>query len=457
MSRLLSVVLFGIALLGVVPLAGAADASQFSKSADQLVSRLVEQNGPGVSVVVSKDGTIIYRSSRGMANVELNVPAANGDVYRIGSITKTATAATILLLSEKGRLSLSDPLAKFLPDFPHASDITVTELLSHTAGISDNWNVDPNLALNTNTLVGLIAKQPLDFKPGSEWRYSNAGYMLLGAVIEKVTGQRWDKVERDLVFAPLGMSHTAYYPDDAVVAGLVQGYSVDDEGRLAKPPFVSISGPMSAGALASTADDIERLIAGLTTNKVFSSALIDNMAAPTRLSDGSEAPYGYGVMLDHVRGVPAYAHNGGIEGFASQYVYVPSQKVAVVVLANSGSRNPNPRAIARQLAALAIGDPYRHFEDATLSKRALDALVGSYEIQGDSKHVVSLEDGRLYIQRALGPKQQLMPAKGDVLYYAHDGTDYFHIVKSKDGRVIALDFYLDGVNPARHEPRLAAP
>ncbi|HUA81684.1 MAG TPA: serine hydrolase [Dyella sp.] len=457
MRRLLSAVLVGVLLLGTVTSLAAADATPFSTSADRVVSRLIDPNGPGVSIVVSKDGKVVYRSSRGMASVELRVPSANGDAYRIGSITKTATAATILLLSRQGKLSLSDRLSKFLSDFPHASDITIAELLNHTAGISDNWNADPNLALNTKTLVDLIAKQPLDFTPGSEWRYSNSGYMLLGAVIEKITGRRWDEVERELVFAPLGMNRTAYYPDDAVVSGLVQGYSVDDRDQLAKPPFVSISGPMSAGALTSTADDLDRLIEGLATDRVFPLSLFDTMTIPARLSDGSSAPYGYGVMLDHVRGVPAFAHNGGIEGFASQYLYLPRQKVTVVVLANSDSRNPNPRAIARQLAALAIGDPYRHFEDATLDPRALNALVGSYEIQGDSRHAISLDSGRLYIQRASGPKQQLMPAQGDILYYAHDGTDYFHVVKSKDGRVIALDFYPDGLSAARHEQRLATP
>ncbi|WP_158545131.1 serine hydrolase [Dyella monticola] len=419
-----------------------------------MVLQLVQQNSPGISVTVSKDGNVIYRASRGMASMELHVPSADDDVYRIGSITKTVTAATILLLSQQGKLSLDDRLSRFLPDFPHASDITIAELLSHTAGISDDWNVDPASAIDTKTLASLIAKQPLDFKPASAWRYSNSGYMLLGAVIEKVTGRHWYDVEHDVVLVPFGMTHTAYYPDNSVVNDMAQGYSVNAQGEVTRPPFVSISGPMTAGALASTADDIRRLVEGLNNSKTFPAALLNVMTAATKLADGSTVPYGYGVMLERVRGEEAFAHNGGIEGFSSQYIYVPREKVTVVVLANSDSGTPNTRGIARQLAALAIGKPYQRFVDVTLSTHDEEALAGTYAIAGGSTHVITLENGQLFIQRPPGPSRPLTPAKGDLLYYAGDGTDYFHIVRARDGRITALEFYPDGMSHARLEKRI---
>lgn len=421
-----------------------------------MLLQFVQQNSPGVSAIVSKDGTVIYRESRGMASMELHVPSADDDVYRIGSITKTVTAATVLLLSQQGKLSLDDRLSRFLPDFPHASDITIAELLSHTAGISDDWNVDPASAVDTKTLVGLIAKQPLDFTPASAWRYSNSGYMLLGAVIEKVTGRHWYEVEHDLVLAPLGMTHTGYYPDDTVVNDMAQGYSANAQGGVIRPPFVSISGPMTAGALASTADDIRRLVEGLNNSRTFPPSLLKAMTTAARLSDGSTVPYGYGVMLEPVRGEQAFAHNGGIEGYSSQYMYVPGEKVTVVVLANSDSGTPNARAIARHLAALAIGKPYPRFVDARLSTHEQETLVGTYAIPGGSTHVITLEKGRLYIQRPPGSSRPLMPANGDLLYYAGDGTDYFHIVKAKDGRITGLEFYPDGMRPARLEKHVSA-
>ncbi|WP_230473662.1 serine hydrolase domain-containing protein [Dyella choica] len=446
-----------ISLLGATLPVAASEISQLAPVADQILSHSTQQDGPGISALVSKDGKVIYRASRGMASLELHVATADDDVYRVGSITKTVTAATILLLSQQGKLSLADPLSRFLPDFPHASDVTIAELLNHTAGISDAWNVDPTLSMDTRTLVGQIAKQPLDFKPGSEWRYSNSGYMLLGAVIEKVTGRRWDEVEHDLVFAPFGMAHTGYYPDDAVVSHLVQGYSADTHGAVARPPFVSINGPMTAGALASTSDDVRRLVEGLNDGKTFPSSLLKEMTTPVRLPDGSTAPYGYGVMPDRLRGEQAFEHNGGIEGFSSQYVYMPEEKVTVVVLTNSDAGKPNARSIAHQLAALAIGKPYQRFDDASLSRREVEALLGSYEIQGESRHVITSQSGQLYIQRAPGPKRPLTPARGELLYYSGDGTDYFHVVRSKNGEVTALEFYPDGMGPSRLEKRVGAP
>lgn len=450
----LRTVCFGIALL-TMPVIAQAQTASFAVQADQIVNRFTTPAGPSASVAVYRDGKLIYQAARGEASIELHVPAKAASIYRIGSITKTVTAATVLTLVHNGELALTDPLSKFLPDYPSASSITLAQLLSHTAGVSDEWNVDPAQPLDTKTLVSLIAKQPLDFKPGSEWRYSNSGYMLLGAVIEKVTGKSWFEAEHDLVLAPFGMTHTGYHPDDAVVEGAVEGYSADATGKLAKPPFVSISGPMTAGALSSTADDIVRLAEGLGNPKVFPPDLLKAMTTPARLTDGSTAPYGYGLMLSTVRGELAYGHNGGIEGFSSQFFVVPKDHVAVAVLVNSDAGSPSARAIALQLTAAAIGKPYQSFVDVTLSDREKQALVGSYQIQGDSVHAITLEGGQLYIQRAPGPKRHLATAKGDVLYYAGEGTDYIHVVKGADGKISAIEFYSDGMAPARVEKRVS--
>jgi CubicO group peptidase (beta-lactamase class C family) len=443
---------FGIALLAM-PVVAQAQTASFAVQADQIVNRFTTPAGPSASVAVYRDGKLIYQRARGESSIELHVPAKAESIYRIGSITKTVTAATVLTLVHDGKLALADPLSKFLPDYPGASSITIAQLLSHTAGVSDEWNADPTQPLDTKTLVSLIAKQPLDFKPGSEWRYSNSGYMLLGAVIEKVSGKPWFEAEHDLVLAPFGMTHTAYYADDAVVEGAVRGYSADASGKVTQPAFVSISGPMAAGALASTADDIAKLAEGLGNARVFPADLLKAMTTPATLTDGSTAPYGYGLMLSTVRGEPAYGHNGGIEGFSSQFFVIPKAHVAVAVLVNSGVGTPSARAIALQLAAATLGKPYRTFVDEKLSDTAMRALVGTYRIQGDSVHTITLDGGQLYIQRAPGPKRRLATAKGDVLYYVGEATDYIHVGKDKAGKVSALEFYSDGMAPARVEPR----
>jgi CubicO group peptidase (beta-lactamase class C family) len=236
--------------------------TSFASQAEAIVDRLTQPTGPGASVTVTRNGQVIYQAARGEASVELHVPMKPGNILRIGSITKTVTAATLLTLVHQGKLSLSDPISRFLPDFPEGSTITIAQLLSHTAGISDAWNADPTQPLDAKTLVALIAKQSLDFNPGSEWRYSNSGYMLLGAVIEKVTGKPWRDAMAELVLAPFGMTHTDYFADDVVVPGAAQGYSADVTGKTTRPPFASITGPMTACALTSTSQDIAQLSEG---------------------------------------------------------------------------------------------------------------------------------------------------------------------------------------------------
>lgn len=445
--------LLTLACFGIASVASAQDTTPFTVQADKILDRFVPSDGPSASVTVTRDGKVIYETARGNASLELHTPAKSTDVYRIGSITKTVTAAAVLLLDSQGRLRITDPLSKYLPDYPGGAGITLAELLNHTAGISDAWDADPNKTLDTKTLVDLISKQPVDFTPGSEWRYSNSGYMLLGAVIERVTGESWHRFEREAVLERFGMTHTGYYADDVVVPGAVQGYSADTDGKVAKPPFVPITGPMTAGALASTSGDIAHLAEGLSNPKLYPREVYTAMTSPTKLPDGSVSPYSYGLFHYTLRGEPAFGHNGGIEGFNSQFIFVPRSHVVVAVLANSDAGTPSARAIALQLAAAAIGRPYRSFTDKALSESEKKNLVGNYQIQGDQVHALTEEGGEIYVQRAPGPKRHLIPAEGDLLYYAGEATDYFHVVKAPDGKVTSLEFYTDGMGPARKEPR----
>ncbi|MGN6479167.1 serine hydrolase domain-containing protein [Luteibacter sp.] len=426
----------------------------FTRQADRIFDRLTRPTGPGASVAVVRDNQVVYLAARGEANVESHVRMKPENKFRIGSITKTVTAATVLSLVRQGKLSLTDPLSKFLPNFPGGAGITIAQLLSHTAGISDAWDVDPTRVLDTKTLVTLIAKQPLDFKPSSEWRYSNSGYILLGAVIEKVTGYPWAEGIVGALLAPFGMRHTDYFEDGVDVHDAAQGYSADASGKVTRPPFVSITGPMTAGALTSTAQDIAQFAADLNNPALFPPDLLKAMTTPAKLSDGIDAPYGYGLFLMTVRGEPAFGHNGGIEGFSSQVVYVPKAHVSVAVLVNSDSGSPSARAIALQITAAAMGKPYRTFVDQKLDDKARRAIVGNYRIDGHSVHAITQEHGELYVQRAPGPKRHLVAAKGDLLYYAGEGTDYFHVVKGRDGKVTAVEFYTDGMTPPRTEKRL---
>jgi D-alanyl-D-alanine carboxypeptidase len=435
-------------------LADPSGSPDLSRQAEKMIQDGVDNHGPGVAVLVARDDIILYRSARGMASLELGVSLKPEQVFRIGSITKTFTAATILKLSSEHKLSLNDPLSKFLPNFPNGSHITLSELLSHTSGVSDGWTTDAAKPIDTDETVKLIASVPPDFPPGSAWSYSNSGYMLLGAVMEKVTGKPWYEVIREQLIEPLGLKRTGFYPDEVVVTGRATGYSKDEQGKTILAPFVSISGPGAAGALTSNAGDLFRWMRALTTDRALPSGLYQVMSSPATKLDGKRLDYGFGLMLGTVRGEPVVEHNGGIEGFSSHLLYFPNQHVTVVVLANTDAGSPNPRSLAHRLGAMAIGKPYGDLQAIPASVIQEKELSGTYRSDAGVTHLLSVSDGSLTIRRDGGPERVLAFAVGGTLFYPTDPTDYIKVIRDKQRRVFALDFYVDGMPPARREIRL---
>jgi CubicO group peptidase (beta-lactamase class C family) len=442
--------LFGLLCAAAQPLAAKDD---LAASAKAMLAADIAADAPGAAVLVARGDRVIYRGAAGRASLELGVPLTADQRFHIGSITKTLTAATVLKLAAAGKLSLDDPLSRYLPDFPEGGRITLSQLLDHTSGVSDDWPADPAERLDTQTLVKRIAAKAPDFPPGSAWRYSNSGYMLLGAVIERVTGKSWDQAMHELVLAPAGMEHTLDGGDDRIVPGQVEGYSVDAEGHAVRAPFASMTGPGAAGALTSTVDDLYKFLRAFRGG-LLPSALHEAMTTPKATADGQPVPYGYGIAPGTVRGRPVLEHNGGISGFASQFTYFPEQDVSVVVLANTDGGLPNPRALAHRLGALAIGDPYTAWQPKALTEREAQSLAGSYRIADHSAHILRARGERLTIRRDDGPERELTAARGDVLYYTGDGTDYIHVVRDAKGRPAALEFHADGMPAARNEPRL---
>jgi CubicO group peptidase (beta-lactamase class C family) len=428
--------------------------SAVDDGAQSLLQHEVNEAGPGAAVLVARGDQVIFRAARGRADIELAVPLQADNVFRIGSITKTLTATTILELVSSGKFSLEDRLSKFLPEYPNGKNISVAQLLDHTAGVSDAWEANPADSMTTAALVRAIEHQPADFPPGTDWRYSNSGYILLGAIIEKVTGKSWHAATRDLLMAPLGMMQTDGYRDTELVQGRVEGYSVDETGAVVRAPYVSMAGPGAAGALSSTVDDLFRIMRALTTGRVLPAKLYEQMTTAKQTSSGRTVGYGYGVMLGTVRGEPVIEHNGGIDGFASQLTYFPKQDVTVVVLANTDAGRPNPRSLAHRLGALAIGHPYLSFRESTLDTKALASLAGSYRAGPSSVRTLSVRDGTLFVRRDEGPERRLAIDESGILYFPGDETDYFLVIRDGQGDVVALDFHVDGMDPAERELRI---
>ncbi len=443
-------------VLSVMPaIAWSTDDATIRQSADALLRQEVAIDAPGASVLIARGDTVLYEQARGLADVELGVPLTTSQMFRIGSVSKTFTAAAILKLVAAGKLSLDDPLSRYVPSFPNGAHITIAELLDHTSGISDDWNIDTSQAPDTAALIKAIESHAPDFAPGESWSYSNSGYMLLGAVLENITHEPWHVAIHDLLTGPLGLRHTDFFADSTLVPNRASGYSRDDSGTIVHPSYVNIAGPAAAGALTSNVDDLYRWMRALAGGRVLPAPLFAQMSSAKTMRDGTSVHYGYGLMLGTVRGEPVIEHNGGIEGFASQLTYFPAEQVTVVVLVNTDAGQPNPRSLAHRLGAIAIGHPYPALEPIAPAPATLARIAGDYRIDADATRSIAVDGGMLTMQRTRGPKRPIAIASGDRLFFPHDGTDYFQVVRDARGDVTALDYYVDGMPPAQREARIA--
>jgi len=386
-----------------------------AKAIDELLAQSYKAGEPGAAVIVVRDGKTILRKGYGMANVELGVAIKPEMVFRLGSLTKQFTAVAILMLVEEGRLALDDEISQFLPDFPTQDPpITVEHLLTHTAGIKNYTDLPAWLSLwrqdmTLTQLIDLFKDQPLVFAPGEAWSYSNSGYILLGAIIEQVSGLSYAEFIQQRIFEPLGMKRALYDQTDRLVAGRVAGYTTGANG-VENAPYLSMSQPYAAGSLAASVDDLARWDAALYTDKLLKTATLQQAFTPYQLSSGESTGYGYGWLIGTYADQPVIEHDGGIHGFSTHAIRLPKAKVFVAILANSDTPAISPGDLAFKIAALTIGKPYVEPTAITLPAAVLDAYVGVYQVNQQAQIVVSKEANRLFAQASGSPKMEMLPA-----------------------------------------------
>lgn len=323
---------------------------------DDLVREyLTKYRVPAASVAVVQNGKIVKSQGYGMANVELSVPATDKTVYELGSITKQFTAVAIITLVEAGKLTVDEAVANILPDLPTSwSGVTVRHLLTHTSGIKSYTSL-PNFMeltrkdVSHDEVIKSVADQPLEFKPGEKWNYSNTGYFLLGMVVEKLSGKSYGDYLQEKIFGPLGMTSTRVNDLGAIIPNRACGYTrKGDEVRVA--PAISMTWPFSAGVLISTVTDLAKWDAAVGTDKLLKKSSWDMIWTPVKLNGGATHPYGFGWGVDRESGHKMIGHGGGIPGFTTDMARYPDDGLAVVVLTNSDGGNPASlrKAIARE-------------------------------------------------------------------------------------------------------------
>ncbi len=314
-----------------------SSSATMKNSVDSLAnSEMRKQNIPGLSVVVVRDGTIDYINGYGFSNLEHNVAVKPETIFQSGSVGKQFTAFAIMLLVEDGKMSLDDRLSKFFPDAPVTWDaITVRNLLTHTSGFgeyTDSFNFKNDYT--EDSLYQAFKNIPLAFKAGEKSVYSNMGYVTLGIIISKVTGEFYGKFLKQRIFDPLGMSTARIITESDIVPNRAAGYRMVD-GEIKNQEWVSPSINTTAdGSLYLTALDMAKWEAGLNAGKLLRKESYEAMWSPVKLNDSTTYPYGFGWRISSINDKRIIEHNGTWQGFESTIMRYPEKKLAVIVFAN---------------------------------------------------------------------------------------------------------------------------
>jgi CubicO group peptidase (beta-lactamase class C family) len=312
-------------------------------------SELARQRIPGLSLAVLRGDSLLLARGYGEADVEHHVPAADSTIYQSGSVGKQFTSALILDLAGEGRLGLDDPIARWLPEGPPSwRGITVRHLLTHTSGIPDyaDSTLDYRRDFSEGELVRLAAGLPPRFEPGARWSYSNTGYVLLGAIIHRITGTFYGDLLRSQVFEPLGMRTARIISESAIVPNRADGYRLVG-GRLQHQEWVAPQLNTTAdGSLYLTVLDLARWAVALNRRRYPGADGLTQSWTPVRLNDGGTYPYGFGWALDQQRGYPRIGHTGSWQGFKASIQRYPEQDLTVIALANLAQARPEPITLA---------------------------------------------------------------------------------------------------------------
>ena len=334
------------ALSGLVFVAATAAAAQDLAAIDEFIrAEMTRQKIPGLAVAVVRKGTPIKAQGYGVSNVEHSAPVTTSTIFQSGSVGKQFTAAVAMLLVEDGKLTLDDPVTKFLADAPaHWQGIRVRHLLTHTSGIPDytRGTIDYRRDYTDDELLKFAYALKPEFAPGARWNYSNTGYVVLGIVIRKASGQFYGDILRERVFKPIGMKTARVITEEDIVPHRAAGYRLAG-GGLKNQQWVSPALNTTAdGSLYVSLDDMIAWDAALRAERVLKPESWKQVFTPATLNSGKPYPYGFGWSVDAFAGRPAQRHGGAWQGFQSYVARFPSDELTIIVLANLAQASLEP-------------------------------------------------------------------------------------------------------------------
>lgn len=390
------------------------------------------------SILVARGGKVLASGSYGMASLEDDVPNTRQTKFHLASVTKQFTATAIMMLQERGRLSVQDPVCKYVPDCPGAwRAVTLHHLLTMSSGVPNftdfpDWLQTRALPSTLTDAIARFKDKPLDFQPGEKYNYSNSGYVLLAYVIEKVSGRTYEGFLRENIFAPLGMWNTGYDDNKVVLKRRAVGYS--REGiRLVRAPYLSMGVVKGAGGLYSTVDDLFLWDQALYAGKLISKKSLDAMFTIY------QGDYGYGWHVDKQFNRRRVFYAGVQIGYKPSIDRYVDDGVTVILLNNSDDVFVN--SASRDLAAIVFGEKYnlpKERPSIILEPKIYDAYIGQYELGPDFILSVA-KDGNKLIGEAEGRRFELVP-ETDTKFFVreYDAQIMFTFVKDEKGQVTHL-------------------
>lgn len=442
----------------VLAVTGTAGAKQVSRAEDMTAalareaSDFFKEHKPGGVVLVKRGDEVLLRQAYGLADIEHGVAMRPDATLRLASVSKQFTAVAVLQLVQAGKLSLDATLRSLDPalEGPMAG-VTVQQLLTHTSGIKNVSSIPASRAARREEadavrLMAYFKDLPLDFAPGTRFRYSNSNYIVLTHLIQRLSGQTYAAYMQQAVFQPLGMQHTRYDNHLAVIAGRAHGYR-RVQGELQNADFISMSQPQGAGGLVSTVDDLAIWHSALRDGTLLPASMLARAMVRTVLADGSSSPYGFGWIIGQVQDLPGVEHGGFINGFNSYVVQLKQPDVFATVLTNAEFLDPTHLTV--RLAAIAAGKPYA---PAVAADGKHEAWLGRYVFAGNAARVLSEVDGKLQLQPE-GEDPVAVQLHADGRYYLDGGLDYLSFTAGKNGRAaMTLHDRLMGDSSGHREP-----
>ncbi len=435
---------FALLCACLLALSVAARAQDLLPKFEEYAQAAAKAEGFSGAILVARDGKVIVSKGYGMADVENDVPNTAETRFRIGSITKQFTAASVLLLQERGKLSVQDSICKHVAPCPEAwQPVRLHHLLSHTAGVPDftgfpDYQKTMRDPAPVESLITRFRDLPLEFKPGENWKYSNSGYVLLGHVVEKVSGKSYESFLRENIFEPLKMTSTGYDHAAAIVKRRARGYAKGPDG-LVNASYLDMSIPFAAGGLYSTVGDLYLWDQALYGEKLLKKPSLDAMFTAVRND------YGYGFRVYKLFDRSHATHGGGIEGFRTSIDRFPDDRVTVIVLSNYEGAQVG--RVARDLSAVAFGEKYELPVERTVVKvdpKIYDAYAGEYELQPGFVFSITREGDRLMMQGTGQGKAEAFPAsetnfffkvvRADITFFKDAAGSVTHLVLNQGGR-----------------------